>query len=185
MQNYDYARRLNNRSSSFTRKKIRTSFLDSFFSNIFSKDKQDDISNSLFTIFIGAIFIFTAGLLVGLQLNNQQSNISNNELLSLKNISNEVEDKKQNQLLSPPKRGQINYLIKIYEDTDEDFLISIGQEIIDKYPSLSNKIFRSSKGELYVGYIYSKEESMDILKRIKKIEVINDIGINNIKTLQF
>ena len=185
MQNYDYARKLNNRKSGVVVERKKRNIIDS----IISKGYQGDFSSSIFTILVGSICIFTAGLIIGLQL-NEQERVENNELLSLRNVSNtrqaDTSSIRNNRssssnLLSPPRKGQKNYLIRAYNDTDEEFLISLGQEILDREPSLANRIFRTSSGDLYVGYLYSESEVKRWLNRIKKIEAFSDLNNDDIR----
>lgn len=183
MQNIDYSKR---------------------FASVRQEPKQSRRTNtklvpgSGFILVIGATFIFTAGVLVGLKLEQKEDKFAQNEKITVRNYGNEavkslekttpVKREHNLTILSsvptgikyPPKSKAINYLIQVASaDTAE--ADGLGKNIIKKNYNLQGRIFKTSTGKLYIGYYYDKKEAQ------KMIETIKNQGFMNLelKTIRF
>ncbi|EMG21500.1 hypothetical protein LEP1GSC150_4782 [Leptospira interrogans serovar Copenhageni str. LT2050] len=73
-------------------------------------------------------------------------------------------------ILYPPQAGETNYLV-VVGTSDSLQAVGLGRRILMARNEFKGRIFRSSKGELYLGYFYSEEEAKEALE---KIQPLND-----------
>ncbi|EMF43505.1 hypothetical protein LEP1GSC067_1270 [Leptospira interrogans serovar Lora str. TE 1992] len=73
-------------------------------------------------------------------------------------------------ILYPPQAGETNYLV-VVGTSDSLQAVGLGKRILMARNEFKGRIFRSSKGELYLGYFYSEEEAKEALE---KIQPLND-----------
>ncbi|TGL80006.1 hypothetical protein [Leptospira yasudae] len=221
MQNIDYSRRLK-QSSIRTPVRENSDFDRTIQTVQHSKKSGSPIqifssTRSAFVLLLGSISLFTAGLVVGLKLDQKEETFAQNELQTFRNVSsqerknsngglrslfsssNEPEsveslknpeslsklNPKENssgngneaKLLYPPQTGETNYLVVI---ATEDSLqaVELGKRLLMARNEFKGRIFRSSKGELYLGYFYSEEEAKEALE---KVQPLNDPAFHSAK----
>lgn len=209
MQNIDYSRRL---KQSTVRTPIRenTDFRRTIQTVQHHKKSGSPIqifssTRSAFVLLLGSISLFTAGIVVGLKLDQKEESFARNKIQTLRNVpshekKNETrslffsnqknEDPLKNQesfsklnfkenvsrvngdskILYPPQSGETNYLV-VVGTSDSLQAVELGKRILMARNELKGRIFRSFKGELYLGYFYSEEEAKEALE---KIQPLND-----------
>ncbi|EMI67264.1 hypothetical protein MAL08_01095 [Leptospira noguchii] len=209
MQNIDYSRRLK-QSTVRTPVRENTDFSRTIQTVQHHKKSGSPIqifssTRSAFVLLLGSISLFTAGIVVGLKLDQKEESFAQNELQTLRNVpshekKNEIrslffsnqknEDSLKNQevlsklnpkenfsgvngdskILYPPQTGETNYLV-VVSTSDSLQAVELGKRILMVRNEFKGRIFRSSKGELYLGYFYSEEEAKEALE---KIQPLND-----------
>lgn len=210
MQNIDYSRKL---KQSTVRPPVRenTDFSRTIQTVQHHKKSGSPIqifssTRSAFVLLLGSISLFTAGIVVGLKLDQKEESFTQNEIqttlrnvpshekkneirsLFFSNQKNEESLKNQESLLKlnskesvsgvngdskilyPPQAGEINYLV-VVGTSDSLQAVGLGKRILMARNEFKGRIFRSSKGELYLGYFYSEEEAKEALE---KIQPLND-----------
>ncbi|EMO84183.1 hypothetical protein [Leptospira santarosai] len=210
MQNIDYSRRLRQIS-------IRTPVRENIDFNRTIQTVQHDkrsgspiqifsSTRSAFILLLGSISLFTAGLVVGLKLDQKEETFAQNELQTFRNVStrekknengglgslffsakesDSVESLKNQESLSklnpkenssdtdskilyPPRLGETNYLVVI-ATSDSLQAVELGKRLLMARSEFKGRIFRSSKGELYLGYFYSEEKAKEALEKIRPL----------------
>ncbi|XDD50066.1 hypothetical protein AB3N59_17145 [Leptospira sp. WS92.C1] len=174
-------------------------------------------TRTVFILLLGSISLFTAGLVVGLKLDQKEDTFAQNELQTFRNVSSfshenknesrgfrslfsskEKDDgagslknsetlthiKKQestsahdSKILYPPQQGETNYLVVI-GTADSLRAVELGKRLLMARNEFKGRIFRSSKGELFLGYFYSEEEAKEALE---KIQPLNDPAFHSAK----
>lgn len=204
MQNIDYSRKLKTPNSFVSQPSIKKEL--GFGNSVM----QPFGLNRGFAFFIGSIFLFTGGLMVGLQLGQQETKWKQASLnsqpkeVSFANsapLESHLESKEPpgtipktslaedvgvqfpNGLLYPPKMDQINYLIEI-GSYDPKESVEVGKNILEEAPELKGRIFRTSTGKLFCGYYYKKEDAQRDLNKIRSLEK-DDFTLAEIKTIRF
>ncbi|EKR28721.1 hypothetical protein [Leptospira interrogans] len=212
MQNIDYSRRL---KQSTVRPPVRenTDFSRTIQTVQHHKKSGSPIqifssTRSAFVLLLGSISLFTAGIVVGLKLDQKEESFAQNEIqttlrnvpshekkneirsLFFSNQKNEEPEPLKNQesllklnskesvsgvngdpkILYPPQVGETNYLV-VVGTSDSLQAVGLGKRILMARNEFKGRIFRSSKGELYLGYFYSEEEAKEALE---KIQPLND-----------
>ncbi|MDF3818976.1 hypothetical protein P3G55_03635 [Leptospira sp. 96542] len=203
MQNIDYSRRLRggrNLEGEFT----PSSFPQLGHSSTGGKPK------SAFILLIGAILLFTSGMVVGIQLGQKESGFkAQSDGARFSNLgkpktnesfSSKPESQNQNSGLEdlgatpsqsnspfpsalkfPPKNDQINYMVQIGDFTPEES-VSVGKDLIEKNPTLRGRIFRTSTGKLFAGYFYRMEDAKEVLDSLKaKFPELNEAQVKTIR----
>lgn len=153
-----------------------------------------------FSLFIGAILLFTGGMVVGLHLSQTEENYRNsgqsNEI-ALKNTSpaklpepvakdSSIEASPvfyPKNLKFPPKIDQINYIIEVgaFEPGESS---RVGKLILKEFPEFKGKLFRTSTGKLFAGYFYQQEEAKQALQQLRAFEN-DDFTDAELKTIRF
>ncbi|EKO17405.1 hypothetical protein [Leptospira kirschneri] len=209
MQNIDYSRRLK-QSTVRTPVRENTDFNRTIQTVQHHKKSGSPIqifssTRSAFVLLLGSISLFTAGIVVGLKLDQKEESFARNEIQTLRNVpshekknetrslffsnqKNEEPLKNQESLsklnfkenvsgvngdskiLYPPQSGETNYLV-VVGTSDSLQAVELGKRILMARNEFKGRIFRSSKGELYLGYFYSEEEAKEALE---KIQPLND-----------
>ncbi|EMY76751.1 hypothetical protein LEP1GSC060_3166 [Leptospira weilii serovar Ranarum str. ICFT] len=80
-------------------------------------------------------------------------------------------------ILYPPQAGETNYLVVI-PTSDSLQAVELGKRLLMARNEFKGRIFRSAKGELYLGYFYSEEEAKEALE---KIQPLNDPAFHSAK----
>lgn len=194
MQNIDYSRRL--RGSYGPQPSQEPLEFGSYHSH--SSQKESTKPRSAFVLLIGAILLFTSGMVVGIQLNQKEKGFESNQEKSFSNLgktsrtqtseTNPEEQPNQNSpspfpttLKFPPKNDQINYMVQIGNFSPEE-AVQIGKQLMTSEPSLQGRIFRTSTGKLYAGYFYRMEDARDALDKISaKIPNAADAMVKTIR----
>ncbi|RHX92362.1 hypothetical protein [Leptospira stimsonii] len=218
MQNIDYSRRLK-QSSIRTPVREPADFDRTIQMVQHSKKSGSPIqifssTRSVFILLLGSISLFTAGLVVGLKLDQKEETFAQNELQTFRNVSSQEKKnesggikslfsssetdstdslknpeslslmKKQeststndSKILFPPQAGETNYLVVI-GTSDSLKAVELGKRLLMARNEFKGRIFRSSKGELYLGYFYSEEEAKEALE---KIQPLNDPAFHSAK----
>lgn len=163
---------------------------------------------------VGAILIFTSGLVIGLKIDQKESNFAYNETKethSFKNISskepdnNSIQEEKINKKPEPIVKttktenhkeiSQFRNLKHPPKIGQTNFMIqlgnfspeksiSIGKRLIKELPEFQGRLFRTTSGRLYLGYFYSENEAKEIQIRLKTYS--NGIfQRSTIKTLEY
>lgn len=208
MQNIDYSRRLK-QSTVRTPVRENTDFNRTIQTVQHHKKSGSPIqifssTRSAFVLLLGSISLFTAGIVVGLKLDQKEESFARNEIQTLRNVpSHEKKNEtrslffltkkrrtfknqeslsklnfKENvsgvngdsKILYPPQSGETNYLV-VVGTSDSLQAVELGKRILMARNEFKGRIFRSSKGELYLGYFYSEEEAKEALE---KIQPLND-----------
>ncbi|MDV6236133.1 hypothetical protein CH379_010920 [Leptospira ellisii] len=218
MQNIDYSRRLK-QSSIRTPVRETTDFDRTIQTVQHGKKSGSPIqifssTRSVFVLLLGSISLFTAGLVVGLKLDQKEETFAQNELQTFRNVSSQekknsnggfrslfsssesdpaeslknpeilTQPKKQetagaqdSKILYPPQTGEKNYLVVI-GTSDSLKAVELGKRLLMARNEFRGRIFRSSKGELFLGYFYSEEEAKDALE---KVQPLNDPAFHSAK----
>lgn len=177
MQNIDYSRRL--RPSVASHPPVFASSAPSLPISI------PKLSSPLFLV-IGAILLFTAGMVVGIQLSQKEQTFQEKQERSFANLGkksakretvteNQTESANSDSALSgfgtglkfPPKNDQINYMVQIGDFSPEE-ANATGKKLVASEESLKGRIFRTSTGKLYAGYFYKMEDAKEALEKIQK-----------------
>jgi hypothetical protein len=208
MQNIDYSRRLRG-SSGYSQTPSEPNEFGSYHSHSLLKESAKP--KSAFVLLIGAILLFTSGMVVGIQLNQKEKGFQSNQEKSFSNIgknnriaepkldSTESNPEDQNSgssssfpssresspfpttLKFPPKNDQINYMVQIGNFPPEE-AVQIGKQLMLSEPSLQGRIFRTSTGKLYAGYFYRMEDARDALDKITtKLPHVSDAMVKTIR----
>ncbi|PJZ58490.1 hypothetical protein [Leptospira barantonii] len=224
MQNIDYSRRL--KQSSIRMPVRENSDFDRTIQTVqHSKKSGSPIqifssTRSAFVLLLGSISLFTAGLVVGLKLDQKEETFAQNELQTFRNVSSQekknengglrslfsssrendsVESLKNQETLSklsskepssdngakqndskllyPPQTGETNYLV-VVPTSDSLQAVELGKRLLMARNEFKGRIFRSSKGELYLGYFYSEDEAKEALE---KVQPLNDPAFHSAK----
>ncbi|MCG6194935.1 hypothetical protein LFX25_16980 [Leptospira sp. FAT2] len=221
MQNIDYSRRL--KQSSIRTPVRETSDFDRTIQTVqHSKKSGSPIqifssTRSAFVLLLGSISLFTAGLVVGLKLDQKEETFAQNELQTFRNVSSQEKknsngglrslfssssesesveslknpeslsklNSKENssgnghdsKLLYPPQTGETNYLV-VVPTSDSLQAVELGKRLLMARNEFKGRIFRSSKGELYLGYFYSEEEAKEAME---KVQPLNDPAFHSAK----
>lgn len=193
MQNIDYSRRLKTREIP-NPKPITSHQLATFAGHTLSRSPK---SPSFLFIMVGAILLFTSGLVIGLKMDQKENNFAQNETKethSFKNISSQepsqieeigekaakaiepptklVKEKRKKE--TPQPRG-LKYPPKTGElnymiqlgNFPPEKSLPIGNKLIQTKPELQGRLFRTTSGKLYLGYFYSEEEAKKVLSKVK------------------
>ena len=160
MQNIDYSRRF--RQSPVLQPRVKT----------------EHFHQSGFIVLIGSIFIFTAGIFVGLRLEQKEKSFAKNENMTVRNYGEDsapkkadvpVEAKKQTDTIGglkfPPQKNAQNFLLEIKSGAD---VTNMGKELLLKNADLQGRIFKTSSGKLYVGYFYQKKDAEKIQEKLNQ-----------------
>ncbi|RHX87959.1 hypothetical protein [Leptospira stimsonii] len=218
MQNIDYSRRL--KQSSIRTPVREPADFDRTIQMVQHNKKSGSpiqifsSTRSVFILLLGSISLFTAGLVVGLKLDQKEETFAQNELQTFRNVSSQEKKnesggikslfsssetdstdtlknpeslsqmKKQeststndSKILFPPQAGETNYLVVI-GTSDSLKAVELGKRLLMARNEFKGRIFRSSKGELYLGYFYSEEEAKEALE---KIQPLNDPAFHSAK----
>ncbi|PJZ27323.1 hypothetical protein CH352_09605 [Leptospira hartskeerlii] len=152
-------------------------------------------SRSIFLVLVGAISLFTGGVVVGLRLDQKEQAFAQNETQSFYNagksvrteqsveerensssetvssttIENSPSNSNRNPGLKFPARSdKENYFLSIpTEDSVE--AMEIGKKLLRAKPEFQGRFFRSKDGELFLGYFYGKEEATKALDSIRPL----------------
>lgn len=90
--------------------------------------------------------------------------LKNQESLSKLNPKENSSDT-DSKILYPPRLGETNYLVVI-ATSDSLQAVELGKRLLMARSEFKGRIFRSSKGELYLGYFYSEEKAKEALEKI-------------------
>ncbi|MCE9500126.1 MAG: hypothetical protein K8R21_06470 [Leptospira sp.] len=95
MQNIDYSRRLRQSGQNYATNHSRPSQSSSEDSIFFQKfaSAQSVGKSSFLYLFIGAVLLFTSGLVIGLKIDQKENTFANNETHSFRNVNNAADDK--------------------------------------------------------------------------------------------
>lgn len=156
-------------------------------------------SRSVFLVLIGAISIFTGGVVVGLRLDQKEQAFSQNETRSFYNAGKSNKNVRSESLEERENSGQIQNGaesesaavrkpaptfgsgLKFPAKPDlENFFISIptsdsleamevGKKLLRARPEFQGRIFRSGQGELFIGYFYDQAEASRALDSVKPL----------------
>ncbi|EMO61636.1 hypothetical protein LEP1GSC133_0537 [Leptospira borgpetersenii serovar Pomona str. 200901868] len=210
MQNIDYSRRLR---QSTVRTPVRENADFNRTIQTVQHDKKSgspiqifSSTRSAFILLLGSVSLFTAGLVVGLKLDQKEETFARNELQTFRNVptgerknengglrslffpAKETEESLKNQesllrlnpkedsfgtsgdskILYPPRLGETNYLVVI-ATSDSLQAVELGKRLLMAKNEFKGRIFRSSKGELYLGYFYSEEKAQEALEKIQPL----------------
>ncbi|ALO27903.1 MULTISPECIES: hypothetical protein [Leptospira] len=211
MQNIDYSRRLR---QSTVRTPVRENADFNRTIQTVQHDKKSgspiqifSSTRSAFILLLGSVSLFTAGLVVGLKLDQKEEAFARNELQTFRNVptgerknenggglrslffpAKETEESLKNQesllrlnpkedsfgtsgdskILYPPRLGETNYLVVI-ATSDSLQAVELGKRLLMAKNEFKGRIFRSSKGELYLGYFYSEEKAQEALEKIQPL----------------
>ncbi|TGN21012.1 hypothetical protein [Leptospira idonii] len=188
MQNIDYSRRL--RGSTGLTSGMQEPHTYTSYANPSLGGGESSKSKSAFVLLIGAILLFTSGMVVGIQLNQKEKGFQSNGEKSFSNVGKSTTQLSKNEGLSskdavekeeergtsydspfpsslkfPPKNDQINYMVQVGDFSPEE-AVQIGKQLMTKEPSLQGRIFRTSTGKLYAGYFYRMEDAKEALDKI-------------------
>jgi hypothetical protein len=193
MQNIDYSRRLRG-ASSFPHTQAESTDFGSYFSTPPARESQKP--KSAFVLLIGAILLFTSGMVVGIQLNQKEKGFASNQEKSFSNVGKTTrasEAKLENTESSREEEGSLNTnsgfsiakesspfptTLKFPPKNDQinymvqignfppEDAIQVGKQLMLSEPSLQGRIFRTSTGKLYAGYFYRMEDARDALDKI-------------------
>ncbi|BDA77771.1 hypothetical protein LPTSP3_g07010 [Leptospira kobayashii] len=195
MQNIDYSRRLRSPGTSYSQESPQ-GYSSPVHSHSYSSfpSSESNKSKSAFVLLIGAILLFTSGMVVGIQLNQKEKGFQSNQEKSFSNVGKseraEKNDRKAfeskeseattsreestgsnesspfpSSLKFPPKNDQINYMVQIGNFSPEE-AVQVGKHLMTSEPSLQGRIFRTSTGKLYAGYFYRMEDAKEALEKI-------------------
>lgn len=202
MQNIDYSRRLRGSSCLYQTQGdsqgTQSSAYQTHYGNETVKPK------SAFILLIGAILLFTSGMVVGIQLNQKEKGFQSNQEKSFSNVGKSTlhkqeraepaQDSKEEttsaatstpfptSLKFPPKNDQINYMIQIGNFSPEEAM-QMGKGLMMAEPSLQGRLFRTSTGKLYAGYYYRMEDAREALEKI--VTKLPDPASAMVKTIRF
>ncbi len=194
MQNIDYSRRL--RGSYSHQPGQEPLEFGSYHPH--TNQKESTKPRSAFVLLIGAILLFTSGMVVGIQLNQKEKGFESNQEKSFSNLgkTSRIQAPETNPeaqatqsssspfpttLKFPPKNDQINYMVQIGNFSPEE-AVQIGKHLMTSEPSLQGRIFRTSTGKLYAGYFYRMEDARDALDKIStKIPNAADAMVKTIR----
>ncbi|AXR67753.1 hypothetical protein [Leptospira mayottensis] len=95
-------------------------------------------------------------------LKNQES------LLRLNSKEDSSGTSENSKILYPPQLGETNYLIVI-PTLDSLQAVELGKRLLMARSEFKGRVFRSSKGELYLGYFYSEEKAKEALEKIQPL----------------
>ncbi len=196
MQNIDYSRRLRGSAGPFQNPAEPYEF-GTYHTPTFQKESAKP--KSAFVLLIGAILLFTAGMVVGIQLNQKETNFQSNQEKSFSNLGKSakipqtpegnLEDSGSQTTSSPfpstlkfpPKNDQINYMVQIGNFSPEE-AVQMGKQLMLSEPSLQGRIFRTSTGKLYAGYFYRMEDAREAMDKITaKIPNASDAMVKTIR----
>ncbi|TGK95468.1 hypothetical protein EHQ30_02165 [Leptospira brenneri] len=164
---------------------------------------------SAFILLIGAILLFTSGMVVGIQLGQKETKFKENSETSFSNLGSPKlpapkltetgesdggrEESRPSEpdssssspfpsaLKFPPKNDQINYMVQIGDFTPEE-AVAVGKQLIDTNPSLRGRIFRTSTGKLFAGYFYRLDDAKETLEAVKsKLPSLTDAQVKTIR----
>jgi hypothetical protein len=207
MQNIDYSRRLRGSVGySPASEPAESNTFHHYHSN-----RESQKPRSAFFLLIGAILLFTSGMVVGIQMNQKEKGFQSNQEKSFANVgkgnrnqvdriaSSDVADEPNTQsrpsqdsfgsdttafpthLKFPPKNDQINYMVQIGNFSPEE-AVQIGRQMMMAEPSLQGRIFRTSTGKLYAGYFYRMEDAREALDKItSKLPNATDAMVKTIR----
>ncbi|WP_061249853.1 hypothetical protein [Leptospira alstonii] len=96
---------------------------------------------------------------------------------SLSKLNPKESGSTDSKILYPPQIGETNYLVVI-PTSDSLQAVELGKRLLMARNEFKGRIFRSSKGELYLGYFYSEEEAREALERIQPL---NDPAFHSAK----
>ena len=172
--------------------------------------KESAKPKSAFVLLIGAILLFTSGMVVGIQLNQKEKSFQTNQEKSFSNVGKSSrtltpETRTENSestpeessspsshardsspfpttLKFPPKNDQINYMVQIGNFPPEE-AVQIGKQLMVSEPTLQGRIFRTSTGKLYAGYFYRMEDARDALDKI--VSKLPNASDAMVKTIRF
>lgn len=180
MQNIDYSRRLRNLSSQQNLETSRGlsrpeypsrpeySSKSEFFPNQKSSFFKFQIpTGSFFPLLLGAIFFFTAGMLLGLKLSEKEAafqtpvGVKKFSNPSMKTGGDDHNSEKKETLAFPPKEDQINYVVELGNLEKKD--AAILQKMEQTFPE---RVFKTMSGKYYLGYFYSKAEAESSLEQL-------------------
>jgi len=164
MQNIDYSRKLRPQLSP-----------PASSSPVLSRDLPK--FRSPFVLFLGAILLFTSGMVVGIQLKQKEQGFQDRQERSFANLGKKTERMSSPKteedlggevpgLKFPPKNDQINYMVHIGSFTPEESL-ALGKKIVQGESSFQGRIFRTSSGRLYAGYFYRKEDAEEAIASLR------------------
>ena len=208
MQNIDYSRRL--RGSSGFSHSAHEPQMDYSSYPTYGVQKESAKPKSAFVLLIGAILLFTSGMVVGIQLNQKEKSFQTNQEKSFANVGKSSrtltpETRTENSestpeessspsshardsspfpttLKFPPKNDQINYMVQIGNFPPEE-AVQIGKQLMVSEPTLQGRIFRTSTGKLYAGYFYRMEDARDALDKI--VSKLPNASDAMVKTIRF
>jgi hypothetical protein len=201
MLNVDYSRRLKSTGNYTT--PMRAQGSDSFHLPKAGKP---------LSLFIGAIMLFTGGMVVGLHLNKTEEkykinngDLAQNSEIAFQNKSSAKSETKSEKvetkpvakdssiqdspaffpknLKFPPKMDQINYVIEIGAFEPGESS-RIGKLILSETNDFQGRIFRTSTGKLFAGYFYKQEDAKRALETLRSFEK-DDFTDAEIKTVRF
>lgn len=153
---------------------------------------------SPFFLFVGAILLFTAGMVFGINLNQKEKSFQQNQERSFSNLgkgekpnrkeskapakktTNLEESSWSQNLKFPPKDDQINYLVQIGHFAPEESM-QIGKNLASQEPRLAGRLFRTSNGRLYAGYFYRMEDAKEALASLQRIGEFQDLEVKTIR----
>lgn len=162
----------------------------------------------VFPLFIGAILLFTGGMVVGLNLGQSEENYrkTHSQEVAFKNMGeskpkvvdsgtiepatkpnpNPTQDSPAffpKNLKFPPQMDQINYVIEIgaYEPGESS---RVGKLILQEFPDFRGRLFRTSTGKLFAGYFYKQEDAKKALEQLRSFEK-DDFTDAELKTIRF
>ncbi|TGK11893.1 hypothetical protein EHO60_06295 [Leptospira fletcheri] len=204
MQNIDYSRRLK-QTGTRTASPGRTSDSQPTVQTIqYVRGSSSPIrsfpsSRSVFLVLIGAISLFTGGVVVGLRLDQKEQAFSQNETRSFynagksnKNVRSESPEERENsgqiqngtesesatiRKPSPtlgsglkfPAKPDLENFFISIPTSDSLEAMEVGKKLLRARPEFQGRIFRSGQGELFIGYFYDPAEAARALDSVKPL----------------
>ncbi|MGJ4745502.1 hypothetical protein ACQV5M_03995 [Leptospira sp. SA-E8] len=156
-------------------------------------------SRSIFLVLVGAISLFTGGVVVGLRLDQKEQAFAQNETQSFYNTGKTVRTEQsveerensssenlssnttessaetsssssnRNPGLKFPARSDKENYFLSIPTEDSVEAMEIGKKLLRAKPEFQGRFFRSKDGELFLGYFYGKEEATKALESIRPL----------------
>ncbi|PJZ71236.1 hypothetical protein CH373_01625 [Leptospira perolatii] len=193
MQNIDYSRKLKqspNRAGTRNESQHTVQTIQHVRGSL-SPIRSFPSSRSIFIVLIGAISIFTGGVVVGLRLDQKEQAFAQNETQSFyntgkwknsnssesnadsgsaksENLATAGQGNSGNSLKYPALESKDSYFISV-PTSDSVEAMEAGKKLLRAHPEFQGRIFRSEQGELFVGYFYEKSEAVQALEAIRPL----------------
>lgn len=205
MQNIDYSRRLRGKTPFDGDTQYQSPQIPSF--------RERSGPKSPFILLIGAILLFTSGMVVGIQLTQKEnkfqeqgeksfSNLGKKSILPARETQEEpsspssflTENKPSDPSLSQgsttfpstlkfPPKNDQINYMVLIGDFSPEEALNFGKTLLEREPSLKGRIFRTSTGKLFAGYFYRMDDAKETLGKIQ--DSFPNLQEAQVKTIRF
>ncbi|MCZ8342261.1 MAG: hypothetical protein O9301_04450 [Leptospira sp.] len=205
MQNIDYSRRLRGKTPFDGDTQYQSPQIPAY--------REKSGPKSPFILLVGAILLFTSGMVVGIQLTQKEnkfqeqgeksfSNLGKKSYISEKESKEEEGHSSQLGLEQKPSDPSVSQgstpfpsTLKFPPKNDQinymvligDFspeeALNFGKTLLDREPSLKGRIFRTSTGKLFAGYFYRMDDAKETLEKIQ--DSFPNLTDAQVKTIRF